>query len=59
MNLLLLKSGSGNAELIDFLNVVLGKFSVIEIKEVNASNVYISLSQYDPSYNKEGGDYAE
>jgi hypothetical protein len=35
---------------------VLGKFSVIEIKEVNADNIYISLSQYDTHYNKEGGD---
>lgn len=49
MNLLLLKSNTDDSELIEFMHLVLGKYKVIEIKEVNAYNVYISLSQSDES----------
>jgi hypothetical protein len=59
MNVLLLKSSSGNDELLDLLNLLLDKYNLIEVKELDAYNVYVSFSEYDESYNKEGGDAEE
>jgi hypothetical protein len=53
MNILLLKSGSGYSELTEFMQLVLGKYKIIEVKELDAFNIYVTLSQFDESYNKE------
>jgi hypothetical protein len=56
MNLLLLKSNSGYSELIDFIQLMAGKFKYMEFKEMDNGDVFITLSQYDDKYNKEGGE---
>jgi hypothetical protein len=35
------------------MQLVLGKYKIIEVKELDAFNIYVTLSQFDESYNKE------